>query len=301
MPAICTVYLASLLVCLCHFIYWRICLQSPFPEERGYVLPLRETQRLNQLSDIKKSLSFSGIETASPAFKSPMVTPLCPPPKVNQTANEQEYYSSSATALKPSDVVELQKHMSPTAAKKQQRGSSVNSRDSTLSSDQRPTFTNQGTLGDNVFGQTILYSQIMFPIVLNWSFTHTYCFLSWWWIQFFTDDSWKSEFPPSSCAICMYTNLQVTRKCFLFSSPIQAAGVIISRPAICLNQEHVGQCGLLDEDGRWLYRLRESRGCQHCLSPWKGIAEHNFTYIIYRVLPRLILLWFWWCFNHIKV
>lgn len=82
--------------------------QSPFPEERGYVVPLKETQRINQLSEVKMSLSFSGAEKASPALKN---SPLLSPP--DQSANEQGSYSSFAAGLKPSNVVELQKHVSP--------------------------------------------------------------------------------------------------------------------------------------------------------------------------------------------
>lgn len=115
-------------------------LQSPFPEEKGYVIPLRETQRLNQLSDIRKSLSFSGLELASPALKSPVATHLSPPSTINQSVNERESHPSSAAVLKPSNVVELQKHVSSATAK-QKRKSDIDPVGSTV----RLGVANQGT------------------------------------------------------------------------------------------------------------------------------------------------------------
>ena len=97
-------------------------LQSPFPEERGYIIPLKETQRLNQLSQVKMSLSFSGVEKASPTLKDSSFGHLSPLSSDNQSPNEQGSYSSSAAALKPSDVIELQKHVSPMVARQQKHG-----------------------------------------------------------------------------------------------------------------------------------------------------------------------------------
>ena len=97
-------------------------MQSPFPEDRGYIIPLKETQRLNKLSDIKTSLTFTGVEMASPALKHSMVD-LAELPIMSD--NEQGHYSSEShleAALKPSDVAELQKHvMSPVVGKQQQK------------------------------------------------------------------------------------------------------------------------------------------------------------------------------------
>ena len=105
-------------------------LQSPFPEEKGYALPLKETQRLNQLSDIKKSLVFSRMEKALPVLKSPVVhyPSQCIQSKTEESVNEQGFFSSpsSAAALKPSDVIELQKHVSPIIAKQVQRSGRIN-------------------------------------------------------------------------------------------------------------------------------------------------------------------------------
>ena len=63
------------------------------------------------------SLSFSGVEKASPSLKDSSFGHLSPLSSDNQSPNEQGSYSSSAAALKPSDVIELQKHVSPMVAR----------------------------------------------------------------------------------------------------------------------------------------------------------------------------------------
>ena len=68
------------------------------------------------------SLSFSGVEKASPTLKDSSVSHLSPLSSDHQSPNEQGSYSSSAAALKPSDVIELQKHVSPMVAKQHKHG-----------------------------------------------------------------------------------------------------------------------------------------------------------------------------------
>ena len=72
------------------------------------------------------SLSFAGVEKASPTPNTTIVDLV---PTAVKSDNEQRCYSlesHTATALKPSDVIELQKYVSPTVAK-QQRKSGVTS------------------------------------------------------------------------------------------------------------------------------------------------------------------------------
>ena len=67
------------------------------------------------------SLTFAGAEKASPALKTSVVD-IVPP--TMKSDNEQGCYSSEsqmAAALKPSDIIELQKHVSPTITTKQQQ------------------------------------------------------------------------------------------------------------------------------------------------------------------------------------
>ena len=71
------------------------------------------------------SLAFTGVETASPAFKTSMAD-LVPP--ASKSDNEKGCYLSEshlAAGLKPSDVVELQKHVSPTVAKQQRNNGRI--------------------------------------------------------------------------------------------------------------------------------------------------------------------------------
>ena len=71
------------------------------------------------------SLTFAGEEKASPALKT-SVAEIVPP--MMKSDNKQECYSSEsqlAAAFKPSDVIELQKHVSPTITKQQRRKNSI--------------------------------------------------------------------------------------------------------------------------------------------------------------------------------
>lgn len=63
-------------------------------------------------------LTFTGAEKASPTLKTSMVDSAV------KSDNEKGCHSSEshvAAAFKPSDVIELQKHVSPTVAKQQRK------------------------------------------------------------------------------------------------------------------------------------------------------------------------------------
>ena len=64
------------------------------------------------------SLTFTGAEKASPTLNTSVVDSTV------KSDDEQECYSSEshvAAAFKPSDIIELQKHVSPTVAKQQRK------------------------------------------------------------------------------------------------------------------------------------------------------------------------------------
>ena len=71
------------------------------------------------------SLTFTGVEKASPTLKTTTID-IVPP--TMKSDNKQECYSSEsqlAATFKPSDVIELQKRVSPTITKQQQRKNGI--------------------------------------------------------------------------------------------------------------------------------------------------------------------------------
>ena len=77
---------------------------------------------MNQLSDLKMGLTFAGVEKASPTLKMSKVDIATPAIKLdNEEGGSYSSESHTAAAFKPSDVIELQKQVSPSVTKQQRR------------------------------------------------------------------------------------------------------------------------------------------------------------------------------------